>query len=108
MKYMEMLKNEKKDKNTLSDPLPKLPKGTYGSNGSLPSERISEKKDPFDHQIKLAIEELNERGASILDYPVATRHKALELEEKMTQVANRRDRLNFILLLRQWQKCFLN
>jgi len=66
----------------------------------------SEREDPFDHQIKLEIQDLNKKNISMMDYPAATRQKALELELKMTQAANKNDRINFITLLRQWRNCF--
>ena len=65
-----------------------------------------QEQDPFDFMIGLAIKDLNKRHVSIMEYPAATRHKSLLLEEQMTEAANQGNREEFIKLLRQWRNCF--
>ena len=73
-----------------------------------PQEGVELQQDPFDFEISLAIQLFNEAGVNIMDYPAAVRHKALVLEEQMTEAANENDRGKFIELVMAWRKCFLH
>ncbi|MFC1869446.1 hypothetical protein ACFL0H_15120 [Thermodesulfobacteriota bacterium] len=106
MKYLDMLKNEKKDSNTYPEALPKLPKGGFDSNDSSPGKHVSENNDGYDYQIEMVIQQLNQRGVSIMDYPASTRHRALILEEQLTEAANKGKTDDFIKILNQWRECF--
>lgn len=88
------VKTEDNLKSNCPTKIPKIPK--------------SEKSTPdfYDLHIRQAIDELNSRGVSLLDYPKATRHRAFVLEEKITQAANVGDRNSFLDYLEQWRGCF--
>ena len=60
----------------------------------------------FDFYIKQVIADLGNRGVSIMDYPQATRHRAIELDTLLTEAANKGDRKTFLGYLEQWRECF--
>ena len=60
----------------------------------------------YDEQIQAVIAEFNSCGIRMMDIPEPMRKKALNLEEQMTQAANRGDRDGFLQVLKQWRQCF--
>jgi hypothetical protein len=60
----------------------------------------------YDEAICQVIDELNALGVSMMDYPQATRHRALELELAFTEAANRGEKELFNRLLAEWKACF--
>ena len=78
-------------------------KGEYYKTDILDAEK---REDWFDQHIQHVIDELGCSGVSIMDYPPATRHRALELDEMLTRAANEGDRKTFLVYLKQWRECF--
>ena len=63
---------------------------------------------PVDYDLEMdqTIAGLNQAGISLMDYPEATRHRALILEGKITAAANEGRREDFLRLLKEWRECF--
>ena len=57
---------------------------------SFPEEVIGE--DYYDYHIKLAFDEFNSNGLTLMDFPESTRHRSLILEEKITEAINANDK----------------
>ncbi|MBN1903731.1 MAG: hypothetical protein JW927_01405 [Deltaproteobacteria bacterium] len=109
MKYLEMLKGDKKDKNTIHDQLTELPKDTYDSFVSAHSRHIPE--NSFDREIDRTIFEFNEKLSSNYEMkviPEGFTHRTLELEEQFTLAANQGDLAAFRDLLSQWREAWLS
>ena len=62
--------------------------------------------DYFDFHLRDSIKRLGPRGVCLMDYPETTRHRAMELEERITAAANEGNKVLFQKLSKAWRDCF--
>jgi len=67
---------------------------------------LTKDQDFFDRQIRVVIDALNDLGVRMMDIPEATRHRAFEIEKRLTYTGNAGDKAGFIRYLEEWRKCF--
>ncbi|MBW2109395.1 MAG: hypothetical protein JRI36_12140 [Deltaproteobacteria bacterium] len=72
------------------------------------NQEQEEQIDPgfFDERMDQAIEDLNQAGICLMDYPPSTRHRAFLIEQELSEAANKGDRARFLELLKRWRGCF--
>ncbi|SPD75673.1 hypothetical protein PITCH_A720013 [uncultured Desulfobacterium sp.] len=71
-------------------------------------EAILQMLDPdvLHKRIYNQIQEFNRLGISLMDFPEATRHRAFEIEQRITEVVNSGDVASFDQCLTEWRRCF--